>query len=97
MTAWMEKKGYDSIHDFKGTALRNIINTNQVIREAEGILIGVDKDVCIGCGECRISCFYDAVTLENRKAQINQEKCVVCGLCLEKCPTDAIHLVHKAE
>ena len=97
MTAWMEKKGYDSIHDFKGTALRNIINTNQVIREAEGILIGVDKDVCIGCGECQISCFYDAVTLQNRKAQINQERCVVCGMCLEKCPTDAIHLVHKAK
>jgi len=97
MTAWMEEKGYNSIHDFKGAALNNMISTKEVVREAGGIRICVDEELCIGCGECRISCFYDAVTLKNRKAQINQGKCVVCGLCVEKCPTDAVHLLREEE
>ena len=97
MTAWMEKKGYDSVQDFKRVALGNIVSTKEVVREAEGMSVAVDEDLCIGCGECRISCFYDAVTLKKRKAQINQEKCVVCGLCVEKCPTDAVHLLREEE
>jgi len=97
MTAWMEKKGYESVQDFKGVALRNIVSTREVVREAEGMSVGVDGELCIGCGECQISCFYDAVAMKNRKAQINKEKCVVCGLCVEKCPTDAVHLIREEE
>ena len=95
IAAWMEKKGYESIKDFQGSALKNIISTKEVPREAEGIQISVNEDLCIGCGECQVSCFYDAIALKNRKAQIDPGECVVCGLCLEKCPTDAIHLIRE--
>jgi len=93
ITAWMEKKGYESVDDFKGLALKNIISTKDVVREPPDVRMEVDESRCIGCGECQISCFYDAAKLKSGKAQIDREKCVVCGMCLEKCPTGAINLV----
>jgi len=95
ITDWMERKGYESVYDFKGVALKNIISTRDVIRAPKGVYVTVDRDKCIGCGECQISCFYEAVKLRDGKAYINQKKCDVCGLCVEKCPTDAIHLSRK--
>jgi len=93
--AWMERKGYESIYDFKGLALKTIIRTTEVVRKSEDIHVDVEKNLCIGCSECRVSCFYDAIKLKNGKAHIDQVKCDVCGLCLEKCPTKAIHLISK--
>ena len=93
ITAWMERKGYESIHDFRGAALKNIASTREVAREPAGLRVDVDKDLCNACGECEISCFYDAVRLKRSKAYISQENCSMCGLCLEKCPTRAIHLI----
>ncbi|MCW4019719.1 MAG: 4Fe-4S binding protein [Candidatus Bathyarchaeota archaeon] len=95
ITAWMEKKGYESICEFQGAALKNIISTKDVVREPEGLHLEVDVDACIGCGECQMSCFYDAIKLKNGNAQLDQDKCAVCGMCLEKCPTDAISLVKE--
>jgi len=92
---WMEKKGYESIYDFRGAALKKIVSTRDVTRAPADIYVDVDKEGCTGCGECRISCFYDAIDLEHGKASINRENCDVCGLCLEKCPTKAIYLSRR--
>jgi len=96
MAGWMEEKGYESIYDFKGAALEKIISTRDVVRAPTDVYVDVDRERCTGCNECQISCFYDAITLRNRKASINREYCDVCGLCLEKCPTKAIYLSRKA-
>lgn len=97
MTDWMLEQGYESICDFRGDALENIISTSEVVRGSEGIHISVDRDRCIGCGECNISCFYDAVDMRDGRATIDQERCDICGLCLEKCPTKAISLEVSGE
>jgi len=97
MTDWMLEKGYESICDFRGDALENIISTSDVVRGSEGIHVYVDRDRCIGCGECTISCFYDAVEMRDGRATIDQGRCDVCGLCLEKCPTKAISLEVSGE
>ncbi|MFQ6094811.1 MAG: 4Fe-4S binding protein [Candidatus Bathyarchaeia archaeon] len=96
ITDWMLKKGYESIYDFRGSALKNIISTSEVVRAPKGIHVNLDSDKCIGCGECLISCFYEAIELSDGKASIDQEKCDLCGLCLEKCPTNAINFMQKA-
>jgi len=96
ITEWMEKKGYESISEFKGIALKNIIKTWEVKRAPEGVNVIVDEEKCIGCGECLVSCFYEAITIKNRKASIDEDKCDKCGLCFEKCPVNAIK-IHKVE
>lgn len=45
---------------------------------------------CIGCGICAKQCEFDAITLENNLAYIDQSKCTKCGKCAEKCPSKII-------
>ena len=54
---------------------------------AEPIQIIVDK--CVGCGLCIKVCAYDAVSLVDKKAVLN-ERCTVCGACVNACKYDAI-------
>lgn len=49
----------------------------------------VEKDVCIGCGQCTKICAHDAITITDRKAIIDHSKCVGCGRCIGICPMDA--------
>ncbi len=52
----------------------------------------IDKKTCTGCGVCIDVCPYDALSLEDNVAVVN-EKCTFCGACLEDvCPVDAITL-----
>lgn len=56
------------------------------------------KDVCTGCGNCRLACKKKAVTftrdaLNNIYPVIDSSKCVECGLCQKACP--AINQVEK--
>ena len=52
----------------------------------------IDKEKCIGCGECVKFCTVSAIRLDEEKAEINQEQCAECGNCLrvEICPSDAV-------
>jgi electron transfer flavoprotein alpha subunit len=53
----------------------------------EPIQIILDK--CVGCGLCVKVCAYDAVSLVEKKAVLN-ERCTVCGACVSACKYDAI-------
>ena len=46
---------------------------------------------CIGCGKCQKVCKFEAITVENNVAFIDNEKCKACGMCVSECPTGAIH------
>lgn len=50
---------------------------------------GVDRDLCLGCGQCVKVCPVGAIDLEE-KATIDQGKCITCGSCLQVCPPGAI-------
>lgn len=45
---------------------------------------------CIGCRMCAKVCQFDAVTVENNIAHIDQSKCTGCGACAAKCPKKII-------
>ncbi len=47
-------------------------------------------DNCKLCGECAKCCPADAITLDDKKAHIDQDKCIGCAECLAVCRFDAV-------
>ena len=47
---------------------------------------------CIGCRMCTKVCEFDAITVENNLAHIDQSKCTGCGACAAKCPVKIIKM-----
>jgi len=55
-------------------------------------LATVDAEVCKGCGVCTERCVFDAVQVEDEKAQVETDKCFGCGVCAVGCRTGAMKL-----
>lgn len=53
----------------------------------------VDKETCIGCGECVEYCQLEALQLSGDTVSVNQQYCLGCGACIPKCPTQSLTLV----
>jgi len=95
MRAWMEGKGYGSVAEMRGVALKNIVKTAEVPRKPMNVAMVINTEKCTKCGVCLRSCFYDAITLTKVGAVINKERCDVCGMCAEVCPSYAPYLVKR--
>jgi uncharacterized protein len=61
-------------------------------REQHSARPTVDKDLCVGCGECVAICPVDTIELIDGKSEIDSEKCIGCGECISHCPEKAIQL-----
>ncbi|OQX64470.1 MAG: 4Fe-4S ferredoxin [Desulfococcus sp. 4484_242] len=57
----------------------------------------VKKKKCVGCGECVDHCARKAISLKEKKAEIDSEKCVGCGECILICPNRAIDVQWNAD
>lgn len=53
-------------------------------------MIEVIYNKCVGCGQCLKACAYDAITLIDKTAEIDNDKCTLCGACVSACSFDAI-------
>ena len=47
---------------------------------------------CTGCGDCERICPVKCITMQNKKAIINEKECIRCYCCHEFCPAKAINL-----
>lgn len=54
-----------------------------------------DPALCIGCGDCIPSCFFEARQLDGDHIELIDDLCFGCGVCLTACPQVAIQLVHQ--
>ena len=52
-------------------------------------MIVIDREKCIGCGQCVSDCPADRLKLEEGKAVYTPE-CIQCGHCVAVCPVRAV-------
>ena len=95
LSYFMEERKIDKLEDLVGIANSNIIPAEDIDRSFV-IYPDIDKDRCIKCGRCYISCFdggHQAYTYneESREITLNKDKCVGCHLCSLVCPVQAIN------
>ncbi|HWQ75016.1 MAG TPA: ATP-binding protein [Syntrophomonas sp.] len=51
----------------------------------------IDPDWCIGCGQCRENCRFDAIA-DRMPFQVSSFACEGCGVCAATCPVGAIFM-----
>ena len=53
----------------------------------------LDRDLCIGCGQCTVVCPHAVFELSNGKAHLaDKDGCMECGACAHNCPVGALEL-----
>lgn len=102
--AWMDEKGYRTIGDFCGKAVRNVDKWETLNLNYKRVA-SIDYDKCIGCNLCYIACedgAHQAIGLvpSNGRGlgpgrlpgkpipEIQEDHCVGCNLCSIVCPVD---------
>jgi len=93
LSNWMDEKGYATLEDFTGRAVRNVtdwqyLNLNYITKAR------IDQDKCISCGRCHIACedtSHQAITKSKdgkRWFEVMEDECVGCNLCVNVCPVE---------
>ena len=106
IAAWMKRKGYASISEFRGKVLSKIIPTVE-LRKKEIAPYSlppetpyrpkIDRKKCRLCRACERACFYQVFHFDPDKKcmAMDKDRCWSCGLCVGICPEGAISLVDK--
>ena len=89
LSHWMDERGYNSVDEFLGKALPNIIPAENLDRSFM-VLPDFNLKKCVGCGRCYVSCYdggHQAIDWDEKKRRpaLNDD-CVGCHLCLNVCP-----------
>ena len=56
------------------------------------LVMGIDYNLCIGCGLCKNSCPQQAIHQVRGKLKIDFRRCILCLCCSEVCPQRAIYM-----
>ena len=91
---WMDSKGYRTLDDFRGAAVRNFVHWGDLNLNFK-TLARIDQDLCIKCGLCHIACedtSHQAIAALRsdgaRRYEVIDAECVGCNLCAHVCPVD---------
>ncbi|WP_376774516.1 NAD-dependent dihydropyrimidine dehydrogenase subunit PreA [Clostridium thailandense] len=99
ITLYMEENGFEKLEDLVGIALKNIVTADKLDRNYV-IYPRFNKENCVGCGRCYISCYdggHQAIKWESeiREPKLINEKCVGCHLCANVCMINGISAGEK--
>lgn len=89
------------VRDFENVAVRHshlFSSKGKLVSKALGGLLSsrpaLRASDCVGCGKCASICPAHAITMKDRKAEIDRSSCIRCFCCQEFCPTGAMR-VHR--
>ena len=94
LNLYLAEKGFKSVREAVGLGVEFLSETTDTLERDTVIYPKFDREKCIGCGRCAISCAdggHQAIRLnERRRPVLDAKKCVGCHLCLLVCPQRAI-------
>lgn len=96
---YMVKHNVTRLQELVGEQLPKFMKPDHLDRNTI-IYPKIDKELCVGCGRCEISCSdggHQAIVFdkETRQPRIMGTKCVGCHLCRLVCPTGAIGMTKR--
>ena len=96
---YMAKRGISELSQLVGEQLPKFLKPDHLDRDTI-IYPKFDKELCIGCGRCEISCSdggHQAIVFdkETRRPRLVGTKCVGCHLCRLVCPAGAIGVTKR--
>ena len=94
MQHYLAERGVSSLDELVGEELPNFVTPTDLDRDTI-VYPMIDRDKCIGCGRCYVSCQdggHQAIEFDSaiRQPRIVGTKCVGCHLCRLVCPAGAI-------
>ena len=91
---YITDKGFANVNEARGLAREYVSDTTDVLERDTICFPMFDRQKCVGCGRCVISCLdggHQALEFDNdRKVILNGKKCVGCHLCVLVCPQKAV-------
>lgn len=89
LTAYLERKQIDNLHSLVGRALSGVIS-HELLPRRHAVKAIYDRDLCIQCGQCVLSCEDAGFQAIHRAADgfpvIDPQACDGCNLCVILCP-----------
>ena len=94
LNLYLAEKNFSSVKEVVGLGLEALSETTDVLERDTVIFPHFERERCIGCGRCEISCAdggHQAIHLdETRHPKLDGKKCVGCHLCMLVCHQLAI-------
>ena len=99
LNLYLAEKGLEHVDQVRGLALDSVSETTDVLERDTIIYPKFEREKCIGCGRCSISCAdggHQAIRMgEDRRPILDGKRCVGCHLCILICPQRAIRSSRK--
>jgi ferredoxin len=93
---FMKKKGFSDIKEMRGIISQKVLTEEECFKiygSSKGkLIVSLDEEKCNGCGICKDTCFFYAITMKAGIPEIHRGQCEQCRLCICNCPTGALKL-----